>query len=714
MKIKIPTRILTGAMATVMSLSIGFSSVLPACAAAAAEATIHKDHSCSLTLYKYDFTNARKDGVWDVGSYTSTGIYDETVNNIWGNAVRKGASGSSSALGNGETSSGYSIKGVEYTYKKVADIYQHTGSGSDDKSAGTEVLYAFSKETSQNLLNAIGLTDGAESNLEVGTLPGNEGSWYYRSDVLNKALSSALSKNSTTVKNALERFAADGTAMPLTDSNGYSKAENMEVGLYLLIETKVPEMVTDTTAPFFISLPMTSVNGGGLGTEVTDGGHRWIYDVTVYPKNETGILTLEKTLRESKEDGGKHNGTDSITDGYSHSTTASTGDVIDYQIISTLPTITSRATSISTYNFFDTIVKGLRYNKDVKIAIFTDKACTDPVTTWEQEDGKFTVSYSEDGKSMTVDITEAGLAEINGDTTNTNGSLYAGYSNYTIRVSYTAVLTEDALTAAGDQGNDNKVVLTWKRTSNEYYDTLIDDCHVHTFGLNLEKQFSDMDAQGAEKLDLFKDVKFKLYNETDKKWLTVQFNEANGIYYVSGYADSEKEASILSPVTVSGKPGQLVIKGLEDDDYLLTEIETADGYTLLKDDIKVSIQVSENPAHSCDIYSKDTLGLLQNDPRYAFSGGLDLHLQNIPQKALSHSLLTGTAAIDGYETTMAPDGNSAHAFATLTVVNSRGFDLPKTGDNGAKILPIAGAVIAGASGMICCVYIFLKRRSSAD
>ena len=205
--------------------------------------------------------------------------------------------------------------------------------------------------------------------------------------------------------------------------------------------------------------------------------------------------------------------------------------------------------------------------------------------------------YSPDGRTMTVNITEAGLNEINGDTENTNGSLYAGYSNYTIRITYTATLNSEAVSVGGDKGNENTVVLTWKRTSNEYYDTLIDDCHVHTFGMNLEKQFSDLDAQEAQKQDLFKEVKFKLYNETDKAWLTAELHQEEGIYYVTGYADSEKTASVLSPVTVAGKPGQLVIKGLEEDDYLITEVETADGYTLLKDNIKLSIQAKENPAH---------------------------------------------------------------------------------------------------------------------
>ena len=65
---------------------------------------IDEDSLGSLTLYKYDLTNAEKDGVWD-SSYVSTGVYDETgVNNVLGGATQ-------SDLGNGEVSYGYAIKG---------------------------------------------------------------------------------------------------------------------------------------------------------------------------------------------------------------------------------------------------------------------------------------------------------------------------------------------------------------------------------------------------------------------------------------------------------------------------------------------------------------------------------------------------------------------------------------------------------------------------
>ena len=97
--------------------------------------------------------------------------------------------------------------------------------------------------------------------------------------------------------------------------------------------------------------------------------------------------------------------------------TASAGDTIDYQIISTLPSITSEATYLSCYTFIDTLSAGLTYTKgDVTLEIFSDAACKNAVTTWKEADGYFTVSYNDtqNGKTaMTVEMTAKGLAEIN-------------------------------------------------------------------------------------------------------------------------------------------------------------------------------------------------------------------------------------------------------------------------------------------------------------
>ena len=701
-------KILTMCLALMMVLTC----VPAAFAAEVDDATIDENANCSLTLWKYDWTNAVKDGIWSEDSFVSTGWRESYVEDILGDGVRDGDSNGSPdhSLGNGQTSNGYAIKGVGFSIANVATITTFTESENDQHPDYnlTKVLYAFNKAETADLLKAIGLGDGTGRYENADYLDSN--CWFYESDVLNKAMATALAENSTTVKNALEAFMAanpNRVYMDLTDNNGKTIKRNLSVGLYLVVEDIVPEMVTSTTNPFFVSLPMTTVSGDANSAS-PEGGHFWNYDVVVYPKNETGIPTLEKTVREAKDDTGTHNGTNDITDGFEHNATASAGDVLEYQIISTLPTITSNATSLTTYNFYDSISEGLTYNKalkDVKIEFFTDADCTDKVATWVQGDGKFTVTYSSDDRHMTIDITAAGLAEINGGTENVNGKLYEGYSNYTARVTYTATINSNASFVFGDNGNCNEVVLTWRRTSGEYYDTLIDDAHVYSFGMDLTKLFSDVDSETAEDTDMFKHVKFKVWNETDGYWITATRNDAEGVYYVTGHVTEEADATIFYPVTSNGQFGKVIIKGMEDDEYVITEVETANGYTLLKDDIILDINAIYDEDRICDIYSKDVLGLLQNDPHYCngLAVPMDLSdenvllLTNIPQKYMEHTMMTAYASVDGNSVTMLEDNGSANAEAPLTIVNTRGFDLPQTGDNGTMVFTVIGVIaMAGA------------------
>ena len=666
---------------------------------------IDEEAEGSLTIYKYDLTNAEKDGVWD-SSYVSTGVYDEAgVNNVLGGSTE-------SDLGNGEVSYGYAIKGVEFSYLKVADIVQFTESEADSRTDNhVETLYGIDKVKGADFLKALGLENGAKRYTNADHLNANQ--YFYQSDVLIDALAAGLEANSTTVKNALEAYMAanGGVAMPLTNSYGKTEAKNLDLGLYLLVETRVPEMVTSTTDPFLVSVPMTTVNG----TNADNGGTTWIYDITLYPKNLTGIPTLEKTLRENKNDTGKHNGsTSNITDGYAHTGTASAGDVLDYQIISTLPTITSESTYLSCYTFVDTLSKGLTYTKgDVVLEFFTDAACTDKIASWKEADGKFSVAYNTSSAGegvMTIEMTEAGLAEIN-----TSKAVYAdasmvntGYSDCTVRITYTAKMDSDNSVVFGDIGNDNKVVLTWKRTSDNYYDTLVDDAHVFTYGIDLTKKFSD--GKGN-----FANVQFVIKNDTDNYFVKASLNAEEGIYYVTEHVANADEATLFTPVTPVAVPqsgeaqNKIIVKGLEDDTYTITEIRTDNGYVLLKDDIEVVISQAET-TELCDIYESDVLGLIQNDPRYAEIINDTGDLKNMPQKHLEHHLLTASATVDGNKVTMLVDNGSENAEAPLTVVNTRGFDLPETGDNGTLMFTVFGILImAGAAGVL---YIATRKKKA--
>ncbi len=687
-------KILTLCLALVMMLSC----ICAVHAADVDDATIDTTRSGSLTIYKYDLTNAEKDGVWD-SSYVSTGVMDQSgVVDVLGGAIREGDTDNESDLGNGNVSYGYAIKGVEFSYLKIADIVQFSESAVDGRSDNhVEVLYAINKIQGADFLRALGLENGAHRYTNADSL--NESMYYYQSDVLIDALAAGLEANSTTVKNALEKYMANngGVKMNPTDSYGKTQVSNMELGLYLIVETAVPEMVVSTTDPFLVSVPMTSVDG----TNASDGGTRWVYDITLFPKNLTGIPSLEKTLRENINDTGKNGGSlTDITDGFAHTGTASAGDVIDYQIVSTLPSITSESTYLTCYTFIDTLSPGLSYNKnDVVLEFFTDANCTDLVTTWKEVDGFFTVRYSsaDDGSAvMTIEMTERGLSAINASKSVYTGAsmVNSGYSDCTLRITYKATMDSDNSVVYGDSGNPNEVVLTWKRSNTSYYDTLIDDAHVYTYGIDLTKLFSD-DAGKYE------NVEFIVHNDTDNYFIKAELNPTEGIYYVTDHMSAEAEATHFIPVKSGNTDGKVIIKGLEDDTYTITEVCTDNGYTLLKEDIKVVISQAET-ATLCDIYADDVLGLIQNDPRYAEIINDTGDLKNMPQKHLEHYLLTASATVDGNDVTMLADKGSVNALAPLTVVNTRGFDLPSTGDHGTWMYSVFGifAMAAALGGII--------------
>ena len=576
----------------------------------AAEPTIDASKKASLSIYKYDITKASEDGVWDAESYVSTGLHDNAV-------VDKLAK--------------YAIQGVEFTYIRVADIAMSNEVVDGQRQVG--VLYGFdSSDRSNAVLSAIGLT-AADAHKTEGSIN------YFTSDALNNKLAAALAANATSAKNALETAVKNGgVAMTETDTTGHTSASNMEQGLYLVVETRVPEMVTSTCNPFFVSLPMTTIDGS-----------EWLYDLTVYPKNQTGNPTLDKTVRESKSSTGKHNGSlTDITDGFEHTATASVGDVVDYQIISTLPTITSKASSLSEYTYMDTMSRGIKYNKqDVVIEFFRDSACTDKITTWGEDSGKFTVVYDDAQNSMAIKMTEAGLSEINEATTVYTDSVKRGYSDCTMRITYAATLTADA--QMGDKDNPNTVTLTWKRTNTTYYDTLEDCCHVYTYGVDVLKQFSD--GKGN-----IQNVKFNLHNDTDNCYIIADLKD--GVYYAKGIAAKKSDATTFVP----NSSGHIIVKGLEDDSYSLTETATDKGYVLLKEAVKIIITTKENNA--CE--------------------------------KCGAKLLTASATVNGKDVTM----TDSNAIVPMTVVNNPGFDLPKTGGYGTWMFTIGGVALLGAAAFI--------------
>ena len=132
----------------------------------------------------------------------------------------------------------------------------------------------------------------------------------------------------------------------ITKADGTATFTNLELGFYVVIETKTPDKVTTPADPFLVSIPMTTVNGDN-----------WLYDVHVYPKNKTtyGGVTLEKQGKDGEKLQGvtfvlqKKNG-DTWTD---VTTNESTGDELNL-VTDTDGKISVEGLSQGTYRFIET------------------------------------------------------------------------------------------------------------------------------------------------------------------------------------------------------------------------------------------------------------------------------------------------------------------------------------------------------------------------
>ena len=215
--------------------------------------------------------------------------------------------------------------------------------------------------------------------------------------------------------------------------------------------------------------------------------------------------------------------------------------------------------------------------------------------------------------------------------------------NFTI--TYTATLNKDAV--LGQSGNTNDVFVTYRNTGDVDRDTEHKSTtKVFTYGIDLLKK-----GEGVDKLV---GVKFTLTDENDKG-VNIEKNDSNNFYTPGGTSNE---------ITTDNK-GEIHIRGLKPGTYKLTETKTNDGYVLLKDPVEIVITQTN-----------------------ATTG-------------------EATAKVGSKNVTMIEDDGSLTAKVPLTVVNSKGFDLPATGGRGIALFTIAGIAIVAAAGSL----LFMRKRS---
>ena len=311
---------------------------------------------------------------------------------------------------------------------------------------------------------------------------------------------------------------------------------------------------------------------------------------------------------------------------------AAIGDTVSYTIVADVPNYPANSAAW-TYIIRDAMSRGLTLNTtSVKVKIDS----TDVTETI--------------GDKLTVDDNQIRL-DLSGKDN------YAGYlkGHKTVTITYDVTVNSSAV--VGLEGNPNSV---WLDYSNDPYvtgsnKTIEDDCVVFTYGINVlkvDKKTPTKTLKGAE-------FTMKL-NGTE-----LTFTKSDDGYY---YPDADG-----SKVLVSGDDGKILVKGLNEGTYTLTETKAPNGYALASGTVEVVI---------VDAKTTNTEGELVD----GFNGkpeGVD-----------------ATGAACEYEDGMVP----------VTITNTEGYNLPSTGGAGTIAFTVLGILFFGCGALL--IIAFIRKRTN--
>lgn len=514
-----------------------------------------------------------------------------------------------------------------------------------------------------------------------------------------------------------------------TDVNGVAEFKNLALGLYLVVETTSPAIVTGPCDPFLISVPMT-----------TDGDD-WLYNVHVYPKNSTAVggLSLVKTGKAGAALKGvtfvlqKKNG-DSWTDITKKSTALgdNTGTVLNL-VTNEVGKISVEDLSSGTYRFIETSVgadnKGYIMDgaatyefkvegNDVTYAGNTGTNITIPVTndkpdmTKEVKNGsewKHDADYSVGDKvpyritvsvpaniaklkkfaltdtptNLKDDVTSVKVTDKTGKTTipatataDGNGFIIdfapadlTTYAGQNIIVTYNAELLSTAVTTTA--GNPNTATL-------EYSNKILPDTDDE----------SNPNKPGEPKTDKITDtaVVYTFQIQIEKKaekadgtpLADVEFDLYKAVDAgTAGVAtadevkkaglDSSKAWKKINETSLkTNTEGKVSQSGLKNGEYYLVETKTNAEYNLLKAPVKVTLNIAYTTTTKAEYNIDET-------------GKTTLVKHEVEKTEFKNA------------------GVASDGIQIQTVINKKGFTLPLTGGMGTVLFSVIGLalVLAG-------------------
>ena len=556
-----------------------------------------------------------------------------------------------------------------------------------------------------------------------------------------------------------------------TDDQGEVIFDTLELGFYVVVETTSPDKVTEPVKPFIVSLPMTTKDGDKwlYDVNVYPKNSTAYGSVTLVKKgNNTDLLkgvtfVLQKSINSvwtnvttSEEDGSNLNLTTNA-DGKITVSGLSQGSYrfIETAINNKLPGYI--LDGAKTYEFSVGSDKKITYGGNTSASVTIDannekpdmkKEVQDRTTkTWKQESDysvgdyvpyKITIDVPDnitqlkefsltDKPTGLEDITDSDFSVKCNDIeiANTDNSVYTltknadtkgftisfvptamgNYAGQQIVITYKAKVLETALKTTA--GNPNTATLEYSNKilptndpqnpntpenpdEKPAKDKIEDSTVVYTFNIKIEKRAQDKNG------DLLGGVVFDLYKAVD----THSVGDITGDEAAAVGLEKTKiwhKISTLTTEATGVNMGYITQSGLANGEYYLVETKTADGYNLLKSPVKVQLNVQYATK-----WSKENVWSVDSNT------GVKTLIKHSENSTTFTAKAEGADKATGSMTQIEKTDKSTEATMTETIINRKGFTLPKTGDIGTAMFLIIGIV-----GMLAAVYIMLRGRKRA-
>ena len=304
--------------------------------------------------------------------------------------------------------------------------------------------------------------------------------------------------------NEAKKIAADLTGQSQTTADGTGETRkgeatfsNLELGYYLVVETKTPSKYV-ASKPFFVSIPETVT---------TADGSTWNYNVSVSPKNQ-GIPDTDKVPDKK---------------------TVGVGDEVTYTI--TGPTVPNydeayNETTLK-YEITDTLSTGLTFAKD-KADL---KVYTTDVNSPLVEDTDYTFEYDSTANKITISLISSKIRDLKGEA---------------IHVKYTVTVNENAV--VGSDGTINKAEVEYTNNPDGTTDGSKKEVKVYSFKIKINKKKDNGSPLKGATFGLYRDAACadKIEEATSGDDGVINFGDASklaaGTYYLkelqapSGYS----------------------------------------------------------------------------------------------------------------------------------------------------------------------------------